>query len=82
MYIVLHGRLRAVHMKSGGKKEMVGEFGKGEIVGMVRMLHCERVTCMYCRCGGAEQRFSFSVCFVTPVGHRLVACFCCHHAVA
>nr|CAB3264982.1 patatin-like phospholipase domain-containing protein 7 [Phallusia mammillata] len=38
MYIVLHGRLRSVIMKPDGKKEMCGEFGKGEIVGMTESI--------------------------------------------
>jgi len=35
MFIVLHGRLRSVLTKKDGKKELVAEYGKGEIVGMV-----------------------------------------------
>nr|XP_018672895.1 patatin-like phospholipase domain-containing protein 7 isoform X1 [Ciona intestinalis] len=38
MYIILHGRLRSVHLKSDGKKELVAEYGKGEIVGMTEAL--------------------------------------------
>jgi lysophospholipid hydrolase len=38
MYIILHGRLRSVHTKDDGKKELVAEYGKGEIVGMVEAL--------------------------------------------
>ncbi|XP_076800527.1 patatin-like phospholipase domain-containing protein 7 isoform X2 [Clavelina lepadiformis] len=34
MYIVLHGRLRSVCTKKDNKKELVAEYGKGEIVGM------------------------------------------------
>uniref|UniRef100_H2Z0E7 lysophospholipase n=1 Tax=Ciona savignyi TaxID=51511 RepID=H2Z0E7_CIOSA len=38
MYIILHGRLRSVYLKSDGKKELVAEYGKGEIVGMTEAL--------------------------------------------
>lgn len=37
MHIVLHGRLRSVMTLPGGKKELVAEYGKGELVGMVRL---------------------------------------------
>lgn len=35
MYIILHGRLRSVITKEDGKKELVAEYGRGEIVGIV-----------------------------------------------
>nr|XP_039249765.1 patatin-like phospholipase domain-containing protein 7 isoform X3 [Styela clava] len=39
MYIILHGRLRSVHeIHSTGKKELVSEFGRGEMVGMMEAL--------------------------------------------
>lgn len=38
MYIVLHGRLRSVYERKDGKKELVSEYGRGEIVGMVSLL--------------------------------------------
>ncbi|XP_052273112.1 patatin-like phospholipase domain-containing protein 7 isoform X2 [Dreissena polymorpha] len=45
IYIVLTGRLRTVLTSSGGKKEMVGEYGRGELVGIVEVLtQQERVT--------------------------------------
>ncbi|XP_045168122.2 patatin-like phospholipase domain-containing protein 7 isoform X1 [Mercenaria mercenaria] len=45
IYIVLTGRLRTVITSSGDKKEMVGEYGRGELVGIVEVLtQQERVT--------------------------------------
>lgn len=35
MYIVLSGRLRSVITLANGKKELVGEYGKGDLVGIV-----------------------------------------------
>lgn len=35
-YIVLNGRLRSVIRKANGKKELVGEYGRGELIGVVR----------------------------------------------
>lgn len=37
-YIVLSGRLRSVATQQNGKKEIVGEFGKGDLVGIVEMI--------------------------------------------
>ncbi|GLG97715.1 Neuropathy target esterase sws [Gryllus bimaculatus] len=37
-FIVLSGRLRSVIRHSNGKKELVGEYGKGELVGIVEMV--------------------------------------------
>ncbi len=34
-YIVLSGRLRSVVTQANGKKEIVGEYGKGDMVGIV-----------------------------------------------
>ncbi|KAL4238128.1 Neuropathy target esterase [Mactra antiquata] len=45
IYIVLTGRLRTVMTMNGDKKEMVGEYGRGELVGIVEVLtQQERVT--------------------------------------
>ncbi|CAG5133142.1 unnamed protein product, partial [Candidula unifasciata] len=45
IYIVLTGRLRSVLTTVGGKKELVGEFGRGELVGIVEVLtQTERAT--------------------------------------
>lgn len=45
VYIVLTGRLRSVITLVGGKKEVVGEYGRGELVGIVEVLtHTERAT--------------------------------------
>nr|XP_039251816.1 patatin-like phospholipase domain-containing protein 6 [Styela clava] len=38
MYIILHGRLRSVREVGGGKKELVAEYGRGELVGMMEAL--------------------------------------------
>ncbi|XP_066141369.1 neuropathy target esterase sws isoform X4 [Euwallacea fornicatus] len=37
-YIVLSGRLRSVITDKNGKKELVGEYGKGDLVGVVEMV--------------------------------------------
>ncbi|XP_055390605.1 neuropathy target esterase sws isoform X1 [Condylostylus longicornis] len=37
-YIVLCGRMRSVTTHSSGKKEIVGEYGKGDLVGIVEMI--------------------------------------------
>lgn len=34
-FIVLSGRLRSVITQSNGKKELLGEYGKGDLVGIV-----------------------------------------------
>ncbi|TFJ96918.1 N-acetylglutamate synthase, mitochondrial [Platysternon megacephalum] len=40
-YIVLNGRLRSVIQKGSGKKELVGEYGRGDLIGVVvtRLIH-------------------------------------------
>ncbi|KAG5683909.1 hypothetical protein PVAND_013168 [Polypedilum vanderplanki] len=37
-YIVLNGRLRSVITHENGKKEIVGEYGKGDLIGIVEMI--------------------------------------------
>lgn len=37
-YIVLNGRLRSVVTQQNGKKEIVGEYGKGDLIGIVEMI--------------------------------------------
>ncbi|XP_055841817.1 neuropathy target esterase sws isoform X2 [Episyrphus balteatus] len=37
-YIVLSGRMRSVITHSSGKKEIVGEYGKGDLVGIIEMI--------------------------------------------
>ncbi|KAL1400961.1 hypothetical protein pipiens_007005 [Culex pipiens pipiens] len=37
-YIVLNGRLRSVITHTNGKKEIVGEYGKGDLIGIVEMI--------------------------------------------
>lgn len=37
-YILLSGRLRSVLSRPDGKKELVGEYGRGDLVGIVRNL--------------------------------------------
>ncbi|KAI0219548.1 Neuropathy target esterase [Lamellibrachia satsuma] len=47
IYIILNGRLRSVVTLEGGKKEMVGEYGRGELVGLVEVItQTERATTM------------------------------------
>ena len=38
LYIILNGRLRSVVTHANGKKELVGEYGRGELVGIVEVL--------------------------------------------
>lgn len=45
-FIVLSGRLRSVILKEDGKKEMIGEYGRGDLIGVVRS---EAVTIMWKR---------------------------------
>lgn len=42
-YVVLSGRLRSVITHSNGKKEVVGEYGKGDLIGIVS-IYCYFVT--------------------------------------
>ncbi|KAF5909228.1 neuropathy target esterase-like isoform X3, partial [Clarias magur] len=37
-YIVLNGRLRSVIRKANGKKELAGEYGRGDLIGVVEAL--------------------------------------------
>lgn len=37
-YIALNGRLRSVIQKGSGKKELIGEYGRGDLIGVVRAL--------------------------------------------
>ncbi|KAJ8285698.1 hypothetical protein GJAV_G00029910 [Gymnothorax javanicus] len=37
-FIVLSGRLRSVIMKDDGKKELIGEYGRGDLIGVVEAL--------------------------------------------
>lgn len=37
-FVVLSGRVRSVITQSNGKKELVGEYGKGDLVGIVEMV--------------------------------------------
>lgn len=37
-YITLNGRLRSVIQKGSGKKELIGEYGRGDLIGVVRAL--------------------------------------------
>ncbi|XP_030378063.1 neuropathy target esterase sws isoform X1 [Scaptodrosophila lebanonensis] len=37
-YIVLSGRMRSVITHTSGKKEIVGEYGKGDLVGLIEMI--------------------------------------------
>uniref|UniRef100_A0A8C4Q005 lysophospholipase n=1 Tax=Eptatretus burgeri TaxID=7764 RepID=A0A8C4Q005_EPTBU len=47
-YIVLSGRLRSVISKDEGKKELVGEYGRGDLIGVVEALtHQPRATTVH-----------------------------------
>lgn len=35
---MLSGRLRSVIMKEDGKKELIGEYGRGDLIGVVRAM--------------------------------------------
>lgn len=34
---MLSGRLRSVILKEDGKKELIGEYGRGDLIGVVRL---------------------------------------------
>lgn len=38
-FIVLSGRLRSVILKEDGKKELSGEYGRGDLIGVVSITH-------------------------------------------
>lgn len=40
-FIVLSGRLRSVIAKDDGKKELAGEYGRGDLIGVVSCLNCD-----------------------------------------
>lgn len=40
-FIVLSGRLRSVIAKDNGKKELAGEYGRGDLIGEVSCQKCE-----------------------------------------
>ncbi|KAJ8379678.1 hypothetical protein SKAU_G00004560 [Synaphobranchus kaupii] len=47
-FIVLSGRLRSVIMKDDGKKELIGEYGRGDLIGVVEALtHQNRATTVH-----------------------------------
>uniref|UniRef100_A0A7N6B1F6 lysophospholipase n=1 Tax=Anabas testudineus TaxID=64144 RepID=A0A7N6B1F6_ANATE len=47
-YIVLSGRLRSVIAKDNGKKELAGEYGRGDLIGVVETLtHMNRATTVH-----------------------------------
>ncbi|XP_078808606.1 patatin-like phospholipase domain-containing protein 7 isoform X4 [Oryzias latipes] len=47
-FIVLSGRLRSVITKDDGKKELVGEYGRGDLIGVVEALtHLDRATTVH-----------------------------------
>lgn len=49
-YIVLNGRLRSVIRKANGKKELVGEYGRGDLIGVVRDRICSPQTQNHSAC--------------------------------
>lgn len=47
-FIVLSGRLRSVIMKEDGKKELIGEYGRGDLIGVVEAVtHQNRATTVH-----------------------------------
>ncbi|KAL2092636.1 hypothetical protein ACEWY4_012434 [Coilia grayii] len=47
-FIVLSGRLRSVILKDDGKKELAGEYGRGDLIGVVEALtHQQRATTVH-----------------------------------
>ena len=47
-FIVLSGRLRSVIAKDDGKKELTGEYGRGDLIGVVEALtHMNRATTVH-----------------------------------
>ncbi|KAE8574133.1 hypothetical protein XENTR_v10025007, partial [Xenopus tropicalis] len=47
-YIVLNGRLRSVIRKDDGKKQLTGEYGRGDLIGVVEALtHQPRATTVH-----------------------------------
>ncbi|XP_063050901.1 patatin-like phospholipase domain-containing protein 7 isoform X2 [Engraulis encrasicolus] len=47
-FIVLSGRLRSVILKDDGKKELAGEYGRGDLIGVVEALtHQKRATTVH-----------------------------------
>ncbi|XP_036454331.1 LOW QUALITY PROTEIN: patatin-like phospholipase domain-containing protein 7 [Colossoma macropomum] len=47
-FIVLSGRLRSVIMREDGKKELAGEYGRGDLIGVVEALtHMNRATTVH-----------------------------------
>uniref|UniRef100_A0A672ITP6 lysophospholipase n=1 Tax=Salarias fasciatus TaxID=181472 RepID=A0A672ITP6_SALFA len=47
-FIVLSGRLRSVILKEDGKKELIGEYGRGDLIGVVEALtHQNRATTVH-----------------------------------
>ncbi|XP_061115365.1 patatin-like phospholipase domain-containing protein 7 [Conger conger] len=47
-FIVLSGRLRSVILKDDGKKELIGEYGRGDLIGVVEALtHQNRATTVH-----------------------------------
>lgn len=57
---MLSGRLRSVILKEDGKKEMIGEYGRGDLIGVVRseaVTHVETLchtSCWHYSCGGVR----------------------------
>lgn len=53
-YIALNGRLRSVIQKGSGKKELIGEYGRGDLIGVVRAVVARgggrhtRLVCLSC----------------------------------
>uniref|UniRef100_A0A3B5M5S2 lysophospholipase n=1 Tax=Xiphophorus couchianus TaxID=32473 RepID=A0A3B5M5S2_9TELE len=46
-YIILNGRLRSVIRKANGKKELVGEYGRGDLIGVEALTKQPRATTVH-----------------------------------
>lgn len=61
---MLSGRLRSVIMKEDGKKELTGEYGRGDLIGVVRPDTVLLTLSQQAEVGGAK----LSSCHVTCLG--------------
>ncbi|XP_018493909.1 patatin-like phospholipase domain-containing protein 7 [Galendromus occidentalis] len=73
MYIILSGRLRSVVTSSDGKKRMVGEYGRGDLVGLVEVLtEAPRATTMMAVRDTELAKFPVGLLNVIKIKHPVV----------